>query len=49
MSGAGDSEGGLLGTWQTESLGGEPTAEGVVSTITFTDDGRLQGTRVSTG
>ena len=43
MNGPDDSTSSLFGTWQTESLGGEPVAKGVVSTVTFTDDGRVHG------
>jgi uncharacterized lipoprotein YbaY len=38
-----ESTGGVFGTWQTESVGGEPTPEGVVSTITFTVENRVEG------
>jgi heat shock protein HslJ len=34
---------GLIGTWQTEALGGIAPEEGVASSVTFTEDGRVGG------
>jgi heat shock protein HslJ len=33
----------LVGTWQTETLGGIALEEGVASSVTFTRDGRVGG------
>jgi heat shock protein HslJ len=34
---------GPLGTWQTALLGGESVPDGVISTITFTEEHRVEG------
>ena len=33
----------LVGTWVTETIGGVPPTEGVSSTVTFTEEGRVEG------
>ena len=43
MSTSDDGRTGLLGTWRTEAIGAEPVPSGVNSTITFADDGTVQG------
>jgi heat shock protein HslJ len=41
--GASGSPPGIVGTWQTEALGGAAPEAGVTSDVTFSEDGRVSG------